>query len=381
MPRPEVSNSATLAASGLMCAALFVAGVVLPYVVGRIESRAATKRDRSEPHTRPRTKIESLEIIIPAYLEANGIAQTIARLRTQLGSSRLRSSIAVIASDPETADASTGADRVMLIGRDGKPAALNIGVRTSSADAVIFMDGNCTLEPANWLELFERELETADVVSALKSELHGHEGAYWRMEDWIKSSHPPELGSLSVVGEFIGMRRENFVEIPHSVVLDDLWLARTADTAGLLVRIALGIRTVEEAVSAADQWERRSRNAEGQFRQGLGTVFAYRRTPAGRIYLAHKLYRYTVGPLSFWCGTALLSASLGPVSLALAAAISARAILEYAGRCRHRVVPSGVATLIGMQAIPFLGAARAIRHVMQSGIGASEPYRWKKVPR
>lgn len=374
-----MNRSATLAVDGVACAALFAIGILLPNLVGRIESRREAKRTRLAVSAPKHSKIESLEVIIPAYLEANGIARTIETLRTQLNGSALSTSIAVIASDRATAEASSSADRVMLVGRDGKPAALNVGVRTSTADAVFLMDGNCTLEPANWPEIVTSELRDADVISALKSESHGHEGAYWRMENWIKSSHPSNLGSLSVVGEFIGLRRADFVEIPPSVVLDDLWLARNADASGLHVKIALGIRTLEDAVSAPDQWERRSRNAEEQFRQGFHTIVAYRRTPAGRIYLAHKFYRYTIGPLLFWAAMALLAASLGPIGLAIAVALSGRATLEYAGRCRQRVVPDSLASLLGMQVIPFVGAGRAIRHVARAGIGAAEPYRWKKV--
>lgn len=369
------------ATTGLLLLSLFAGGLVLPRILSRVEASHARRHPSPNARKNRRSDLTAVEVIVPAYLEANVIGTTIQRLREQFDATDLKSSIAVIASDQETANASSGADRVELVPRNGKPAALNVGVAGSAADVVVLMDGNCTLVPDEWPSILLQELESADVVSALKSETGGHDGLFWRLEDWIKSRQPAEVGTLAVVGEFVAMRREDYVDVPEDVVLDDLWIARTADAAGRLVRVTPRIRTVEKAVEPSDQWERRTRNAEGQFRQGWSAVWAYRRTPAGRMFLGHKLYRYTIGPLAFWSGLVCCAAAMGPRYIVAGGALAARSVLEYAGRTRHRFIPSLFSTTIGLQAVPFAGAIRATRHAFRARQRPAEPYRWQKVVR
>ncbi|MET3165119.1 UNVERIFIED_ORG: hypothetical protein ABIB19_003551 [Arthrobacter sp. UYEF10] len=342
--------------------ATFLAGVALPLGIGRFGNR----RQFEQPRPRPLRLGASIEIIIPAYLEAGEIDQTIQALRPQLANWPGDASITVVASDDATSRAASAADKILSVGRAGKPMACNLGVTDSQADIILFMDANCRIIPDDWARLLHLHLQNWSLVSADKRESNGSETAFWRLESAIKRGSSGSIGSLAVVGEFVAFRRIDYRLLPTTVVLDDLWLAFDFHQNGLSVTVSSDIATTEPAASRRDQWERRVRISAGLLTEAIPRLPWLMTTPAGRIYAAHKLYRATLGVAAFWTAVAA-SAMLFPIVTApLAILVIGLAVAHSSGRIPFKLPFGQFFSLVGLQAVPLAGAFRALQRVTRA---------------
>lgn len=361
--------------TSIISGAVFGSGVVLPFVVSRL-----SRRDWNFTQIKPLPSRPSLEVIIPAYLESGEIAGTVAALRGQLTSWPGPWSITVVASDEATASAAASADKVLSIGRSGKPAACNTGVADSRSDVVLLMDANCRVSPNEWPERLAEHLTNWSLVSANKSEKNGKEGLFWQLEASIKRSSSNQLGSLAVVGEFVAFRREDYRMIPSHIVLDDLWLAFSFHQAGLPVTVAPDIATVEQAASPRNQWERRVRINAALMTESVPKVPWLLRTPEGRVYVAHKIYRATIGVCAFWVCIIGLSLIFPPITLAIVGGVIILAVGQVAGFLSIRLPLSPLFSVLGLQAVPLAGAARALCRKLRGPKGRSNNG-WTKIAR
>lgn len=324
--------------------------------------------------------LPSIEVIVPAYLEESTIGPTVARLREQLSIWSGSALVTVIASDAGTARAAEAADNVILTQPQGKPSAVNYGVNQSRADIICLTDGNTSLEPFTWSLLTLKELENSELLSANKKETGGQEGVFWKFEEKAKRHSSRTSGSLSVVGEFLAFRRSDFRDIPANTQSDDLWIAMDFDARGLRSTICDEITAHEVAATPKDQWERRIRIAAGQLFEALPKTGQLFRSAAGRSYLAHKMYRLTIGVAAFW-GAAILGVMifpplLGPLSLIIVVA----SVLHYRGYFRLPGPLGIMGVVVGMQVIPILGGVRALRRYLRGRKGQTSAG-WTKVAR
>jgi hypothetical protein len=361
-------NSLCLFAVG---AVAFSASVVLPTLQLQCESR----RPRRAITARSLPEEPTIEVIVPAYLEATVIGEKIEELRSALAS-QSNALVTVVASDEATARAAKAADRVLLGERKGKVAAVNQGVASSQADIIVLSDANCTIEPPNWPGLLLEEFKRWDLVSAHKTETRSAEGRFWAFERATKDRFSAEIGTLSVVGEFVAFRAADFRNLPQGLILDDLAMAEDFLARGLRPGIASGISTSEHPATALEQWERRVRIAEGLFREQVPLVGALGQSPQGRLFLAHKLYRVTVGAAGFWVALSALAVGLPLVGVPLLG-IAAVCIAVYRGSLRLPFLPRLLVTVVGLQAVPVAAAIRVLRRerkVEAAGL-------WKKIAR
>ena len=101
---------------------LFSAGVVLPFVEAMIARRFPARPVERAPLRDDAT----IDVVIPAYLEAGVIGATIDSLHEQLRSVHGRGRVLVVASDHDTAAvAEAHGAEVREIAPNGKPAAVN----------------------------------------------------------------------------------------------------------------------------------------------------------------------------------------------------------------------------------------------------------------
>jgi hypothetical protein len=322
----------------------------------------------------------SIDVVIPAFLEAGVVDAKIQSLRADFADYGGRCRIIVVASDTESADAAAAADIVLLTGRHGKARACNEGLQRSDADVVVFSDANCQITPrSDWVGILLASLRDWHLVSARKGESGGMDSAFWRLEERIKTSSETTVGTLAVAGEFMAARRSDLLPLTPGVILDDLDIALSFAFRGLSVTSSGAIRTTEPAAPPSEQWERRVRIAQGLFTEALPQTKSLLSLPVGRLFVAHKLARTTVGCLSFWLAVLGTSVLWVPASFALVPAALA-AVAGYVGKL---TVPSRmrpVVTIFGLQAVPVAGGARALRRSIMTRQASTDGL-WRKVAR
>ncbi|MDQ0118079.1 hypothetical protein J2T22_001256 [Pseudarthrobacter defluvii] len=359
--------------AAILLASLFFFSFFLPFMV-------KGGRCHLGPISEELEKFGSIEVVIPAYLEATTIGPTVARLQRQLSTWHGASSVTVVASDAETALAAGGADKVIFSEPCGKPSAVNQGVNQSNADFICLTDGNTTLQPDSWPQIAARDLRTAALISANKKESGGREGLFWNYERKVKRHSSRTSGTLSVIGEFLVFRRSDFREVPSDIQSDDLWIAMSFDHRGLGSRVNDEITAYESAANPKDQWERRVRIAAGQLYEALPRTPSLLRSAAGRAYLAHKMYRLTVGVAAFW-GAAIATVMIfPPVFGPLVASAILFGVLHYRGLILLPRPVGFVGVVIGMQVIPVLGGLRAMARYQREKKGLRSTG-WSKVAR
>ena len=363
-----------LVASG----ALFLAGPVLPLALGVVR-RSLGRGTEAYPTPEPLPPDPFVEVVVPAFLEENTVGATVARLGADLRKASVRHVVHVVASDEGTAAAAAGADKVTLTGRGGKPAAVNAAVEQSTADVLVLTDANCRIDPPDWPVRMLRELRETSLLSANKTENRSDDVLFWRLESVLKRDASDNGGTLAVVGEFLALRRRDYWPIPPATTSDDLWLAIYFDARGLRVSVSPTIVTSEDPVPRREQWERRVRIAYGQLSEVLPRLPALLRTPAGRNYLAHKMYRLTIGAAAFWVGLATAVSARPRVLGPLVGVPVAAAIAQYRGLLPIRTRLDPVAAVVALQAIPVAAVSRVLRRRLRRSQPTSVG--WDKVPR
>lgn len=349
---------------------IFIGCAVLPLVRGRSKKVRPSVVDSAS-----RTSPNSLEVVIPAYLEAGPLPATISRIRQEIGSWPGQSLITVVASDSDTAKSARGADRVIEVERCGKPSAINKGVELSTADIIVLMDANCAISPSGWSRILFDDLQVADLVSASKSERGGREAAYWKYEK-VLSGEQGLNDSLAVVGEFLAFRRADFLPVPVNAQLDDFWIAHSFFGRGKRVCVDSRITTQEDEASIRDQWERRVRIASGFYSEVVPNVGSLLRSRVGLDYALHKPLRMTVGAAGFWLAAFGAFIVAPPVSCLATAVVFGSAIAAYATGSPKFIAGRMLTSAIALQLVPPAGLFRALQ-----GRRKDRGPGWRKIPR
>lgn len=352
----------------------FAASAVAPLVAARVGGRTS----RTE-QSAPLGPTASVDVVIPAYLEAGVIGEKIAQLREAFASYEGPSRIIVVASDAGTAQASSDADLVLEMERGGKAAASNAGVELSTAEVVVLTDANCDIQPASWPLTMIDELNSFDLLSANKGEQGGAEGLFWAYERAIKRRS--SAGTLAVVGEFLATRRAHYRPVSTGAILDDFELAVEYDRRGLRVGVSQVIRTTEPAATPREQWERRVRIAEGHYADTIPKLGRLIATDLGRRFAVHKIYRVTLGCAGYWMCVLGVMLALPILSPAIVAGLC-YTFFAYRGDVRSPRVLRPVIAIAGMQFVSPAALARSIRRRRKRAESSpSSAALWSKVAR
>ena len=335
---------------------LFGLGIVLPLLPMGSWGESFPRRDRSRPAT--------VDVIVPAYLEASVVVSKIRATKAALARCGIAGKIIVVASDSETAAAAAEADIVIATGRDGKPQAITYGVTASTADVCVSTDANCHIGPEDWPSQLLDSMDANDLVSVEKRERGGSEQAFWLLERLYK--RPGRTSeTLAVAGEFMAFRRTDYTPIPAGTLCDDLWQALDFQSRGLKVSLAGGIFTSEPDALAPAQWGRSIRIAQGLFLEALPLAKQLLKTPVGRTFLAHKVYRVTVGCLGFWLAvTGVLLVLPWWCAVLVAVALMILGSI-YAGRTDVTMGLAPAASVVGLQAVPPVAGWKALRRALR----------------
>lgn len=335
---------------------LFTGGIVLPVLWPRPQARSA-KRPIHNP---------SVEIIIPAYREQSTIGAKVVDCVRELDSYTGSTKLTVIASDVATANAASTAwpgVQVVTTGRDGKASAINAAVRGSRADICIVTDANCKIRPDGWLAQATKDLTTVDLVSCHKMELDSQDRYFWAYERLVKSQPVAPIANptLAIVGELLAFWRDGYRPISSNAICDDISIAVDFASRGLVPGISKVIHSEELSAMPADHWERRVRIAHGLIMTAVPQLPVLLQSPLGRQFVAHKLWRATLGNVGYWMWLAIGSSRGSKVSICMTG-VTVYAALRYSGRLRPDARPNAVLAPFAMQTLP----ARAIFRIAAS---------------
>jgi biofilm PGA synthesis N-glycosyltransferase PgaC len=281
-------------------ALLTVAGVgpvLYPLWMGW-RTRRLPDPDPPEPRGYP-----GISVIVPAYREREVIADKVRNTLENGYPGEVE--VIVVAEDADTA-AAAGATPARVVGgeeRRGKAAAMNTGVRVARMPIVVLTDANAMLDPgglaraARWLE----DPSIGAVAGEKRILSVDGEGLYWAFESWLKRRETRTGTSIGLSGELMALRRDEYVELPTDLAVDDLWLALDVIEHGKRVVYDPQLRVHENASGCmADEWQRRTRVVCGT----LDVLWRRRRMllprrsrVAGQLW-GHRLVRSSPGPVA-----------------------------------------------------------------------------------
>lgn len=356
---------------GVLAAGAFFGHAIYPVIV-----QAASRLVAAPPRHPGSFPGRWADAVIPAYRERATVGPLVSRLLSD-PDSPVAKVIVVVDDDEPTAEAAEAAGARVLRGpRRGKAAALNRGMAAATADVVLLLDANVSVEGrsirrlAEWVRAGQH-----DLVGGVRTE-HGHAGEsmYWAFENWTKSAEHRLGGSPAVVGELLCLRRSAFRPIPEWVRVDDLFLAVDIGSRRRGVTVDVTCVSSEPSASPRQQLERRLRMMEAL----LELLVRHPRpflTPTRSVLLlhGHRTWRSTIGPA---CQVALAVASArrircSPLAAAWLALNVAAAADYLIGSLRNRT-PTGrlrplAAQGLGMPPVIALGAAGRLAIRLVSG--------------
>jgi glycosyltransferase involved in cell wall biosynthesis len=280
----------------------------------------------------------------------------------------------VVASDRETAAAAAVAGaRVQHHPRSGKAAAINAAVSASRADLIILTDANCSFAPDNWLRLVMDSFCCAALICGRKAELGSLERLSRKYAEFDLAADRREVVALPfAVGEALAFRRSDFIPIPETTLVDDLAISLSFIRRRLPIGVATKWVVSEPAASSRQQWERRVRMATGVMREVSPQIAQLLAFPQGRVLLACKYWRLTIGNAAYWTMVTGLLVRYRKVwqwfamgTLAIVPSVLFKFGLLGRSLISQMVVP------LALQAVPPAAVVRLMRR--PSGVWRKEP--------
>jgi putative flippase GtrA len=169
---PDSARVLLLAKSG----SLAVAGVVRVIGYRQVLFRRVRASSLEPPKDRPAAPgTHRLSVVVPAYKAAPFIAETVDRLRAELGP-MVNNDLEVVVVDDGSPDdtfvaaQASRADLVLRLDQNkGKGAAVRLGMRSANGRTIAFTDADLAYEPALIFELLKEVEEGWDVVVGSRS--------------------------------------------------------------------------------------------------------------------------------------------------------------------------------------------------------------------
>ncbi|MDD7909226.1 sugar transferase [Pseudovibrio exalbescens] len=370
-------------------------GLVYPAVLRQMASRSEPRQPKFQKVDR--TQPPSIEVIIPAYNEAPGIA---AKLRNcaQLDYPAGQLKVSIIF-DGCTDETYPIAKRTLKELQDeglstaalslsewhynrGKVAVLNQAISESTADIIVLTDVSAVVEPdALWRVADEFADPDVGVVCAtyeLETEDSG-EHAYWSYQRWLKEAEASVAAPFGAHGAFYAIRRSAWRAIPPSTINDDVLIPMQIVEDGYRAIYDLSLVATEtEAASRETDLRRRLRIGAGNLQQAiwLWRLADLKKPALAFIYLSGKgLRAFTpILMVAFLLSCAVLALQGALLAqLVMAGVLVAMAVNIYEavtdGDLPKLLRPfSAVGYALGGQVAAFLGCCQYV-------FGARKPWR------
>jgi cellulose synthase/poly-beta-1,6-N-acetylglucosamine synthase-like glycosyltransferase len=190
---------------------------------------------------------------------------------------------------------------ILLNERKGKANALNHAAARATNQILVFCDASTLFEPdaINKLVRHFSDPEVGAVCGALRyqagADAQQTEGAYWKYESALRMMEARLGAILNASGAIFALRRECFLPVPQSTILEDFVIPMRARRLGFSVLYDPEAIAIEfPASTVSGEFTRRVRLAVGSFR-ALGDVV---RVPwrgfTPFALISHKLLRWLV---------------------------------------------------------------------------------------
>lgn len=204
--------------------------------------------------------------------------------------------------------------RLLRVARGGKPAALNAAIAQTHNDILVLTDVRQSLAPDSVRKLVENfaDPQVGVVSGALVIRQGDLEesavGAYWRYERWIRT----QLGRLDSImgatGAFYAIRRTLVREMPHDLLLDDMYLPMGAFLEGYRLVMEPEALAFDFPIAMNLEFRRKVRTLAGNYQ--LLRYYPWLLTRRNRMlfhFISYKLLRLLLP----WIAIALFFASVG----------------------------------------------------------------------
>jgi cellulose synthase/poly-beta-1,6-N-acetylglucosamine synthase-like glycosyltransferase len=249
--------------------------------------------------------VPKISFIVPAYNEEDHLHQKLINLR-EMDYPRKKLQIIFVSdgsSDSTNEILKTLPDQnietVILPARSGKATALNHAVLRAQHEILVFSDCSTLFAPGALRKLGRHfaDVRIGAVCGALRfhasSTTQQTEGIYWKYECMMRMMEARLGATLTASGAIYALRREAYVPLNKSSVLDDFIIPMNARKAGYRIGYdPEAIATDYGSESVEGEFTRRVRLATGSF-QSLFFLLRVKMGVFGRFaFVSHKLLRW-----------------------------------------------------------------------------------------
>lgn len=359
--------------SPVICEFIFwfsLAGLAYTFLGYLLLMRLLAGRRQARPFADLPGDPPSVSIILGVHNEEARIRQRLTNLLdTAWPANRLE---VIVVSDGSTDDteqliSAMGHLRVKLLiqpKRSGKPAALNAGIATSTADLLVFADARQEFEPDTIPHLLRHF--TDEQVGAVSGALYvqnagttAGEGVdtYWRMERALREAEGRWDSCIGCTGAIYAIRRALYQPLPEDTLIDDVVIPMRIATQGHRVRFDPAARAFDpQTQEPARERIRKRRTLAGNYQllfRHPGWLLPWRNRLWWQL-ISHKYLRLA-GPffllLMFLSNAALLASPFYQVLFwgqCLFYVLAGLGQLAGSRRSRLLALPAGFVFLNGM---------------------------------
>jgi len=190
--------------------------------------------------------------------------------------------------------------------RNGKAAALNLGLRTANLEIIIFSDASIILEP-NALQEIVKGFRS-DKIGCISGEDYipggGSEGAYGKYELFLRNLESRASSIVGASGCFYAQRRDLCDEFPQGMAPDFFSVLQNAEKGFKAVTEPKAKGAMESVRQSSQEFERKVRT----LLRGMTTLMHYRHLMNPFRFgifsiqlLSHKILRWTASILLILC--------------------------------------------------------------------------------
>lgn len=249
----------------------------------------------------------AVTLIIPAYNEEDVIGT---KIENSLGLDYPCDKLEIVVASDGSTDATNdivvsyaerGVKLINYTDRRGKVSVLNRTVPKAAHDIVVLSDANTMYEPQaiqNLVKHFSNDdvgVVVGEMVLETPNQEHKGECRYWRYEAILKFMENKLGAILGANGGFYAIRKELFVPVPDSTIIDDFVIPLKIAEKGYRQVYSPQARATEEtAVDVAAELVRRKRIAAGNF-QSIFLLWRLLNPFRGYIcftFVSHKIMRW-----------------------------------------------------------------------------------------
>jgi cellulose synthase/poly-beta-1,6-N-acetylglucosamine synthase-like glycosyltransferase len=301
---------------------------MLLYVLVRLKRWIASGKAKEPLYLK---QLPHVTLVVPAYNERAFISQKLHNsLQLNYPAGKLQLLFVTEGSTDGTTEFLSEYTQIQVFGgatRKGKIEAINMAMKSVSSPVVVFTDANTLLNRDAILHMVQHYADPKvgavsgekRIVTGLAEEAAGAgEGVYWKYESLLKKLDSEFNTIVGAAGELFSMRTELYQPMEPDTILDDFVISMQIAQQGYKVVYEPGAYAMEKpSFSVGEEMKRKVRICTGGFQAIARLKHLLNPLRYGVLtfqYLSHRVFRWTVAPLSilivFLSNILLLNTSL-----------------------------------------------------------------------